>query len=405
MLGHLIPVCAIHILRPRREPDAAVVAELAGSLAVLGLLHPICVAPHPDAPGQYALIAGANRLAAAKRLGWTEIPAVVRTFGVIESELAEISENVHRHELTPAEEAIQARRFVELVAKLHDLPVVRPTKDVAARAEIADRDRDAPAAVPKRNAAKVLAEELNVSPATAYRMLNRTRALDDGQLKTLGHASARDIDAVADLPTPTERAAVVDLVGQGWPVRKAILCRDLPDEDRRALFAVTIDDGACTAIAAMDDLERVETLALVASGLPPHQAIADVLAGPAGEGDALPPELTEPDEPPVPPRRLSPEEYIEANLPAALRKTANAQALLASVTLYRDTEAARLEFQRAIGYGAVKKDRQPGPYGFRLRRLLDVPPPSQWFPCASCDRGLDRGQPCRQCHGAGFTLD
>ena len=58
---------------PRQKIDG--VDELAASLQEYGLLQPVVVR---RMDGAYELIAGHRRLAAAKRLGWTQIAAVVR---------------------------------------------------------------------------------------------------------------------------------------------------------------------------------------------------------------------------------------------------------------------------------------------------------------------------------------
>src|SRR4051812_16095363 len=61
--------------QPRREFDEAELADLQASLKSSGLLQPIAVRRVADG---YELISGERRLRAATRLGWTEIPAIVR---------------------------------------------------------------------------------------------------------------------------------------------------------------------------------------------------------------------------------------------------------------------------------------------------------------------------------------
>jgi len=53
---------------PRHRRELGNIAALAESIAAIGLLHPIVVAPDGT------LIAGQRRLEACKRLGWSEIP-------------------------------------------------------------------------------------------------------------------------------------------------------------------------------------------------------------------------------------------------------------------------------------------------------------------------------------------
>lgn len=54
----------------------------------------------------YSLVIGAHRLAAAKALGWDTIRAEVRDYTPLRARLAEIDENLFRHELNPLDRAI-----------------------------------------------------------------------------------------------------------------------------------------------------------------------------------------------------------------------------------------------------------------------------------------------------------
>src|SRR4051794_26232927 len=61
--------------QPRKEFRDDELAQLQASLAANGLLQPITVR---RAGSGYELIAGERRLRAATRLGWAEIPAIVK---------------------------------------------------------------------------------------------------------------------------------------------------------------------------------------------------------------------------------------------------------------------------------------------------------------------------------------
>lgn len=91
-------------LQPRKEFREEDLADLEASLRVSGLLQPITVRPAPRGDG-YELIAGERRFRAAQRLGWTEIPAVVRD--VDDKMLLSLAmvENLQRADLNPIEEA------------------------------------------------------------------------------------------------------------------------------------------------------------------------------------------------------------------------------------------------------------------------------------------------------------
>lgn len=91
-------------LQPRKEFREEDLADLEASLRVSGLLQPITVRPAPRGDG-FELIAGERRFRAAQRLGWSEIPAVVRD--VDDKLLLSLAmvENLQRSDLNPIEEA------------------------------------------------------------------------------------------------------------------------------------------------------------------------------------------------------------------------------------------------------------------------------------------------------------
>lgn len=91
-------------LQPRKEFREEELADLEASLRVSGLLQPITVRPAPRGDA-FELIAGERRFRAAQRLGWTEIPAVVRD--VDDKLLLSLAmvENLQRADLNPIEEA------------------------------------------------------------------------------------------------------------------------------------------------------------------------------------------------------------------------------------------------------------------------------------------------------------
>jgi ParB family transcriptional regulator, chromosome partitioning protein len=64
--------------QPRKEFKLEELSELQASLKASGLLQPITLRPASNGTG-FELIAGERRFRAAASLGWTEIPAVVRT--------------------------------------------------------------------------------------------------------------------------------------------------------------------------------------------------------------------------------------------------------------------------------------------------------------------------------------
>lgn len=96
--------------QPRREFDAAGLAELEASLAASGLLQPITVRRRGDA---YELIAGERRLRAATNIGWTEISAIVRDFDDQTMLVLALVENLQRSNLNALEEARGYRKLID----------------------------------------------------------------------------------------------------------------------------------------------------------------------------------------------------------------------------------------------------------------------------------------------------
>jgi ParB family transcriptional regulator, chromosome partitioning protein len=95
--------------QPRSELGDADLAELTDSLREHGLVQPIVVRARGD---RYQLIAGQRRLAAARRLGWTSLPA--RVLEVEDRQMAEIAivENLQRRDLDALEKAASFKQYL-----------------------------------------------------------------------------------------------------------------------------------------------------------------------------------------------------------------------------------------------------------------------------------------------------
>ena len=92
----------IHVPDNVRALDEAHVQALAGSIALQGMLVPVVVREHGDG---FELVAGFHRVAAAKSLGLTEVPVVIRDAHSEDADRA--VENVtscrRRHDVTYAD--------------------------------------------------------------------------------------------------------------------------------------------------------------------------------------------------------------------------------------------------------------------------------------------------------------
>ena len=98
--------------QPRKEFPPEDLADLEASMKASGLLQPVTVRPLPGNRG-FELIAGERRLRAATRLGWTEIPALVKEVDDRTLLTLALVENLQRSDLNPIEEAEGYQRLLD----------------------------------------------------------------------------------------------------------------------------------------------------------------------------------------------------------------------------------------------------------------------------------------------------
>jgi ParB family chromosome partitioning protein len=108
--------------QPRKEFKDEELADLTRSLDASGLLQPITVRLVPGGPGangegsqaaSFELVAGERRLRAAQRLGWTEIPAIVKEIDDRALATLGLVENLQRVDLNPNEEALGYQALID----------------------------------------------------------------------------------------------------------------------------------------------------------------------------------------------------------------------------------------------------------------------------------------------------
>jgi ParB family chromosome partitioning protein len=97
-------------LQPRNDFSEVELQELEASMRTSGLLQPITVR---QTGSTFELIAGERRLRAARRLGWSTIPAIVRDISDEQLLTLALVENLQRADLNPIEEAEGYRRLHE----------------------------------------------------------------------------------------------------------------------------------------------------------------------------------------------------------------------------------------------------------------------------------------------------
>ncbi len=92
--------------QPRKEFDATALRDLEASIRANGLLQPITVRAHSNGH-DFFIVAGERRFRAVQRLGWREIPAIVRDETDVDEKAMltlALVENLQRSDLNPIEE-------------------------------------------------------------------------------------------------------------------------------------------------------------------------------------------------------------------------------------------------------------------------------------------------------------
>lgn len=103
--------------QPRLEFDKERLQELVESIREKGVVQPVIVRP---VGGEFELIAGERRLRAAKSLGMSSVPAIVKNVDDEQALELAIVENVQRENLNPIEEARAYRTLNDTFALTQD---------------------------------------------------------------------------------------------------------------------------------------------------------------------------------------------------------------------------------------------------------------------------------------------
>lgn len=98
--------------QPRTIFDEDKIEELARTINTHGIIQPIVLRPIEN--DGYEIIAGERRFRAMKKLGWTEVPAIVREMSDKETASVALIENLQREELTAIEEAMAYEKLLQL---------------------------------------------------------------------------------------------------------------------------------------------------------------------------------------------------------------------------------------------------------------------------------------------------
>jgi ParB family chromosome partitioning protein len=89
--------------------------ELVESIRLQGILTPVLV--RPDENDGYEMISGHRRMHAAQRLGFENIPAIIKEMTDDESTIAMVNANIQREELLPSERAFAYKMKMEAMKR------------------------------------------------------------------------------------------------------------------------------------------------------------------------------------------------------------------------------------------------------------------------------------------------
>lgn len=200
--------------QPRREFTPDQLAELEDSIRQNGLLQPLVVRRARDGAAEGAeweLVAGERRWRAVRRLGWSEVPVVVREIDDRAMLVLAIVENVQRADLSPLEEATAYKRLMD------DFNFTQ-----AEVAESVGRERSTVA-----NLLRLLS-----LPPSVHKLLDEGRLLMGHARALLGLENERDIADLARTAADTGMTvrAVEDRVRDRRPTTRA---KDAPAEPAR----------------------------------------------------------------------------------------------------------------------------------------------------------------------------
>lgn len=208
-----IRLCDVESSDVARPLTGGSVDALAASIGSIGLIQPITVRPiakYRDGRSYTAhkIVAGHHRVAAARKLGWSEIEAFVLPDGAtpLDAELIEIDENLCRAELTPAQRSVAIKRRKEIWEALH--PGDKGGKTVATLGG------------PQRiGFAADTAKVSGMSKPSINQHLARAESLGDDLEEIAGTSLDKgvELDALAKMPEP-ERRELIDKAKAGEQV-------------------------------------------------------------------------------------------------------------------------------------------------------------------------------------------
>ncbi|HEU4642316.1 MAG TPA: ParB/RepB/Spo0J family partition protein [Gemmatimonadaceae bacterium] len=261
-----IPIAQIrpNPYQPRKEFRPEELADLESSLRASGLLQPITVRTATEGNG-YELIAGERRLRAATRLGWPDIPAVIKEIDDRTLLTLALVENLQRADLNPIEEAEGYQRLIEEFSLTQQQV-----------AEVIGKDRSTVAnllrilQLPEQVRRMLQDGHITLGHARALLALGAERAIVEvaQEVVALG-LTVRDVEQRARTANNAPQKQATKAPPSRHPSKATAETKRLADELRRNLqtdVSITVSDGERgkieIAFYSPDDLDRLIELIL-----------------------------------------------------------------------------------------------------------------------------------------------
>ena len=207
-----IKISDIKVGENRREIDESNVLNLVKSIREVGLINPITIAK------DHKLIAGAHRIEAYRRMGLAEIECTIVEIDGLKAELAEIDENLIRHNLNHIDEGEQLLRKKEIYEILYP----ETKKNAVFKGNQHMRPNDAGAVGQKKSFVDDTAEKMQVAPRTVQKKIQAARDLTP-EVKSIVKErgiSEKNSLKLARIKEPEKQKEAAEKLAAGEPIEK-----------------------------------------------------------------------------------------------------------------------------------------------------------------------------------------
>jgi len=329
-----------------REDPADVSDAMQGlidSIKAVGLLQPIVVARLDD--GRFRVVCGRRRVRALQHLGHTAVPAVVHQLDEVRREMATITENLHRLELTLAERDAALLRYTQYHEALY--------------------------------------------PGTLERMKQR-------KLAALANATPEAKEVLQEPAPETSILAAAKAfgIGRGTVAKAVKRARTFTDEQRMVLDEADIPSAKLDQLAKETPEIITGVVNLIGAGFSFEESLSDVLADHGRVYEKTNEEAQ------------GSEAYLSKM--AARRQIRDTEAFDNDVKLYRAIADEVKVFLKKVNWKFIRDTAGKNPYGLyynRLRLLAETPNPAHWVPCQECRGGKSGNEEnCGYCRGGAYQI-